>query len=48
MIYNGGEQMRYFSVTEIAKKWNVSEKVLKALMPWSEELPDHCRKTRSM
>ena len=25
-IYNGGEQMRYLSVTEIAKKWNVSER----------------------
>ena len=21
--------------------------VLKTLMPWSEELPDHCRKTKS-
>ena len=26
MNYNGGEQMRYLSVTEIAKKWNVSER----------------------
>ena len=26
MIYNGGEQMRYLSVTEIAKKWDVSER----------------------
>ena len=26
LIYNGGEQMRYLSVTEIAKKWDVSER----------------------
>ena len=26
MIYNGGEQMRYLLVTEIAKKWDVSER----------------------
>ena len=26
---------------------NVPEEVLKALMPWSEEIPDHCRKTKS-
>ena len=26
MNYNGGEQMRYLSVTEIAKKWDVSER----------------------
>ena len=25
-IYGGGERMRYLSVTEIAKKWNVSER----------------------
>ena len=25
-IYDGGEQMRYLSVTEIAKRWNVSER----------------------
>ena len=26
LIYNGGEQMRYLSVSETAKKWNVSER----------------------
>lgn len=26
LIYNGGEQMRYLSITEIAKKWNLSER----------------------
>jgi Fic family protein len=26
LIYNGGEQMRYLSVNEIARKWNVSER----------------------
>jgi len=26
LIYNGGEQMRYLLVTEIAKKWDVSER----------------------
>ena len=26
MIYSGGEQMRYLSVSETAKKWNISER----------------------
>ena len=26
LIYDGGEQMRYLSVAEIAKKWNISER----------------------
>lgn len=26
LVYNGGKKMQYFSVTEIAKKWNISER----------------------
>lgn len=38
-----------YLLTELVRypRNNVPTEVLKTLMPWSEELPDHCRKTKS-
>jgi transposase IS66 len=38
-----------YLLTELVKypRNDVPTEVLKTLMPWSEELPDHCRKTKS-
>lgn len=39
----------YYLLTELVKhpRGNVPKEILKTLMPWSEELPDHCRKIKS-